>query len=179
MANRYSPRIVLSVKSPNQSSRGGVHPKLIVIHSTESDNRTGNGDLSAVANYLCRSSVQASCHVITDADGHSARVVPDYRKAWHCAGYNSVSLGIEQIGRAAQTHWTRDEIRETARWVARWAKVYGIPIRAGQTGGGRVVKSGVVTHRSLGSIGGGHSDPGSAYPMQSMLNLAKFYRSRI
>jgi NAD kinase len=39
-----------------------------------------------------------SAHVCTDGDGNSARYVPDAAKAWHCAGFNSQSLGVEQIG---------------------------------------------------------------------------------
>lgn len=177
--NRYVPHVVVRDISANQSSRGGVRPRLIVVHSTESDNRVGSSDLAAVADYLGRPSTQASAHVIVDADGYSARLVDDDRKAWHCAGYNPASLGIEQIGRAAQSSWTRDEIRETARWVARWSKKYGIPIRRGAVAGGNVIRAGVLRHSDLGAIGGGHHDPGDAYPLDAMLRLAQFYRTRI
>jgi N-acetyl-anhydromuramyl-L-alanine amidase AmpD len=178
-AGRNTPHVSVNRHSPNRSSRNGIRPSLIVIHSTESTNVPGDQDLANVADYLCRTSTQASSHVITDADGHSARLVLDGDKAWHCAGYNSQSLGIEQIGRAAQTAWSRDEIRETARWVARWNKLHGIPIRIGAVSGGKVTRSGVLRHMDLGSIGGGHNDPGSHYPLDAMLKLARFYRSKI
>ncbi|HEY4094514.1 MAG TPA: peptidoglycan recognition family protein [Baekduia sp.] len=177
--NRYTPHVAVRHISANRSSRGGVKPSLIVLHSTESDNRTGSGDLAAVASYLAQPSTQASAHVIVDADGYSARLVADAEKAWHCAGYNSQSLGIEQVGRAAQKAWTRDEIREAARWIARWSHLHGIPIRKGAVKNGKVTRSGVLRHMDLGAVGGGHHDPGSPYPLAAVLSLAKFYQSKI
>ncbi len=90
-----------------------------------------------------------------------------------------MSLSIEQIGRAASEKWTRDEIRETARWIARWSKMHGIPIRKGAVNGGQVTRSGVVTHKMLGQLGGGHVDPGDRYPFDAVLNLARFYRAKL
>lgn len=175
--SRAYPKVVVRRSVRNQSARTGV-PQLIVIHSTESDNRPGSGDLAAIGAWFDNAAAQASSHVCVDADGTSARFVSDERKAWHCAGYNSVSLGVEQIGRASQQSWTRDEIRETARWVAYWSRQHHIPIRRGQVAGGRVIRSGVVTHADLGMAGGGHHDPGGGYPLQGLLNLAKFYRGK-
>lgn len=97
----------------------------------------------------------------------------------NCARYNAVSLGIEQIGRAGTEHWTRDEIRETARWIARWSVKFGIPIRKGAVSGGFVTRSGVVTHKMLGVLGGSHVDPGPRYPFDACLKLARFYRGKL
>ncbi len=178
--SRYTPAVVVTRDSPNQSSRRGVKPRLIVLHSTESDNVKGSSrDLANVADFLCRPATQASSHVIVDSDGNSARLVPDDAKAWTQAAFNPHCLSIEQIGRAASERWTRDEIREAARWVARWSKKYDIPIRVGAVSGTSVARSGIVTHKMLGAAGGGHVDPGSAYPLTAMLNLAKFYRAHI
>lgn len=177
---RYVPHVTVRHLSPNRSSRNGVTPRLIVLHSTESDNREGtSADLAAVAAFLARPATRASAHVIVDSDGFSARLVRDEEKAWHCCAYNSVSLGIEQIGRAASERWTRDEIREAARWIARWNKRYGIPMRLGAVAGGAVTRPGVVTHKMLGVLGGGHVDPGPRYPLELTLGLARFYRSKI
>lgn len=178
MAARAYPNVVIRRAARNQSSRNGIRPQLIVIHSTESSNRPGSSDLAAIGAWFDNPTAQASSHVCTDGDGNSARYVADTAKAWHCAGYNSVSLGIEQIGRAAQSSWSPDEIRESARWVAYWSRKHGIPIRRGAVTGGRVVKSGVVTHADLGVTGGGHHDPGAGYPVADLLRLAAFYRSR-
>jgi hypothetical protein len=56
--------------------------------------------------------------------------------------------------------------------------MYNIPIRKGAVSGGSVTKAGVVRHSELGGLGGGHSDPGP-YDMDAMMNLARFYRSKI
>lgn len=180
MSNRYTPHVAVRKQSPNYSSRNGVRPKLIVVHSTESGNRTGTGDLEALAAWFANPAAQVSSHVATDADGYSARFVADGDKAWHCAGFNSLSLGVEQIGRAAQTSWDRDELRETARWVARWSYLHGIPIQNGQINqSGNVLVPGVLRHSDLGALGGSHHDPGSGYPLHDMLSLARFYRTKI
>lgn len=176
---RYSPHVDVRMLSPNKSSRGGAHPTLIVIHATVSHNRKGLADLRAIGEFFQNPNVDASSHVCTDNEGNSARYVLDQDKAWHCAAYNRLSLGIEQILPADGSEITRDMYRETARWVARWSKKYHIPIRVGSVSGGRVTRSGVVFHSQLGSLGGGHSDPGRNYSMNDMLNLARFYRSHI
>ena len=167
---RKRPKVVYKRISPNRSSRSGVTPRLIVIHDTESPEREGKGDLVAIADYFANPAVQASSHVITDGDGLSARCVKDSEKAWHAAYYNSASLGIEQIGYASRSkaEWPDAQIKETARWVAKWSKAYEIPIRHVDPG-----SRGVVTHADLGSQGGGHWDPGPGYPLAKMLRYAK------
>lgn len=178
--SRYTPHVVINRRSPNQSSRHGVKPNLIVLHSTEGSNIPhSNADLTGCAGFLCQPHVEASSHVIVDGDGHSARLVTDEAKAWAQARYNPFALSIEQIGHAASERWTRDEIRETARWIARWSRKFDIPIRVGAVNGGFVTKPGVVTHKMLGVIGGGHVDPGPNYPLEACLRLARFYRGKL
>lgn len=176
---RYTPQVEVRMLSPNKSSRQGAHPTLIVIHATVSHNRRGLEDLRAIGTWFQNSHAQASAHVCTDNEGHSARYVLDRDKAWHCAGYNRMSLGIEQIlPGISGAEVTMDLYRETARWVARWSKMYRIPIQKGQVSGGRVIRPGVVRHSDLGVIGGGHSDPGK-YNLEGMMNLARIYRRHI
>lgn len=174
---RVSPHVNVTMWSPNQSSRQGARPSLIVIHATVSHNQPAYADLRAIGRLFQNPDFQASSHVCTDNDGHSARYVRDTEKAWHCAGFNRVSLGIEQILPADGSELTRDLYRETARWVARWSKIWHIPIQLGHVSGARVTRPGVIRHSSLGRIGGGHSDPGP-YDMNAMLNLARYYRAR-
>lgn len=178
--SRYRPHVVVRQRSPNQSSRNGVRPRLIVLHSTEGSNVPGSSaDLRGCSAFLCRPSIEASSHVIVDGDGHSARLVADESKAWTQAAFNPFCLSIEQIGHAGSEHWTRDEIRESARWIAHWSKKFAIPIRRGAVAGAFVTRSGVVTHKALGLLGGGHVDPGDAYPLDACLRLARFYRAKI
>lgn len=176
---RYSPHVEVRQLSPNKSSRQGAHPTLIVIHATVSHNTRGLGDLRAIGDFFSQPTCEASAHVCTDNEGNSARFVLDRDKAWHCAAYNRMSLGIEQILPADGSEITRDLYRETARWCARWSKAYHIPLRVGAVSGGRVTRAGVVFHSMLGELGGGHTDPGRNYNMNDMLNLARFYRSHI
>lgn len=178
MSNRYTPHVNITSWSPNKSSREGAKPTLIVIHATVSHNVPGLNDLQAIANLFANPGFQASSHVCTDNEGHSARFVRDEDKAWHVAGFNRMALGIEQIIMADGKELTRDLYRETARWVARWSKKYDIPIRKGKVSGSSVIRTGVVRHSELGAIGGGHSDPGP-YDMHAMLGLARFYRKQI
>lgn len=177
---RASPHVVLRRFVQNQSARSaGARPALIVIHSTEGHNVKGVADLQALGALFDRPSSKASSHVAIDDEGQSARFVRDERKAWTCAGFNSVSLNIEQVGVAAGAAWTREEYRECARWVARWSLLYGIPIRSGRVSGRQVTRSGVVRHSDLGAVGGGHSDPGKGYRMTLMLTLARAYAVRL
>ena len=170
---RLKPNVTVTENSPNYSPR--LTPiSLIVLHSTESDNVPhSSSDLEGVASWFANPAAQVSAHVITDADGHSARCVLDKDKAWHVAAYNSPALGIEQIGRAAQTQWDQDEWIETCRWIAQWSHQYHIPIRRAITSGGRVLRSGVTTHKKLGALGGGHVDPGPHYPLRRVLKQSR------
>ena len=176
MVRRF-PHVTVRKISPFASSRNGAKPLLIVVHATQSHNYKGDRDLAAIGEWFQNPAAQVSSHVCTDADGHSARYVPDAEKAWHCAGFNGVSLGVEQVGMVGDT-WTRAEVRETARWIAVWSRKHGIPIRQGQVNqNGTVIRSGVLRHSDLGAKGGNHDDPGSSYPWRLLLGLAVFYRA--
>ena len=141
------PEIVANVV--NQSSRNGVKPRLIVLHTTEAHNRPGLADLHGLVSCFDNPASQASSHIANDADGNDARMVPDERKAWTQASFNSVSLSIEQIGHASQKKFPESQLRNTAQWIAHWSKKYGIPIT-------RSLTHGVCQHRDLGAAGGGH-----------------------
>lgn len=179
---RLHPNVVDRRYSPCQSERDPVPLNLIVLHDTEGANIPNSvADLAGLGSWFGNLSTQASSHVATDGDGNSARFVSDRRKAWHCAGYNSASLGIEQVGFVSQARstWLKNwrQLRETARWVAYWSHRYGIPIRRGGVSGGIVTRSGVLRHMDLGTIGGGHVDPGSNYPFNRVLWLARAYKA--
>lgn len=180
---RIKPNVKVRKISPHQSERAVPTPNLIVLHSTESDEVPHSAaDLKAVAGWFQNPAAQASSHVIVDADGNSARCVPDSRKAWTCVNFNSVSLNIEQIGYASfgRRRWRKRwrEIRESARWIARWSKKYEIPIRRAKVRGSAVIFTGVTTHEALGVAGGNHNDPGP-YPMRRVLILARFYKAAL
>ncbi len=176
---RLKPKVVVDRKVRNQSSRAGVKPRLIVLHSTEGWNYEGTADLEGLAAWFDNPAANASSHVATDADGHSARFVVDDRRAWHVAAYNDASLGIEQIGFASQNKWAEAELKETARWIAKWSLKHDIPIQHGRASNGQVRRAGVVCHSELGAEGGGHSDPGRGYPMGKVLDLAREFKREV
>ena len=149
-------------RSPNQSSRGGVKPRVIVLHSTE------GGYQGSIA-WLCNPAAQASAHIVIGKDGSTTRLVEDAAKAWHVANDNPFTLGIEQEGKASQSSWPAAQLRETAKWIAWWSKKYGIPIT-------HSTSKGVCRHSDLGAAGGGHHDPGKAYPLAKVLSMARNYR---
>lgn len=174
---RTRPNVVLRRRTPNRSARpAGTPILLLVLHSTESHNRPGTGDLAAVCDWLARPETEASAHVIVDAEGQSARLVADEEKAWHCGVMNGVSLGVEQIGRAAQgkAAWkdAPRELDETARWLARWSLKWDVPLRRGRVDGSRVREAGVVAH---GELPGDHWDPGE-YPFALVIDRAREFR---
>lgn len=175
-SERIYPNVVLREWSPNRYSPRGAEYKLIVIHSTESFNREGVSDLRAIGDLFANPERDAAAQVCTDAEGQSARYVHDTDAAWACVGYNRVSLNCEQIGHASQSNWPEKQVKETARWVALWSNIHGIPIQRGRTAAGVVLRKGIVTHQSLGATGGGHSDPGPHYPMNHLLDLAHHYK---
>jgi hypothetical protein len=165
----------------NRSSRGGVRPGLIVLHTTEGSNLKGIRDLQGLADFFDRADAEASSHVANDAEGHDARFVSDDEKAWTCSSDNPFTLNIEQIAFAStkRSEWYREHPRQlanTARWIAYWSKEWGIPIRRGIAPAGFLVRSGVASHKQLGILGGGHWDPGPSYPMRYVLLLARYFR---
>ncbi len=166
------PHVEITRVSPNSSSRNGSRPRRIVLHITVSHNRPGLADLRGMVEYLCRPSVQASSHVINDAEGHDARIVADHLKSWTQSAYNPDSLSIEQIeysDKRTRAEWlagNKRQLDNTAAWIAYWSRKYGIPIT-------HSVQHGVCAHSDLGRAGGGHSDPGKFYPLDYVLEKAR------
>jgi N-acetyl-anhydromuramyl-L-alanine amidase AmpD len=160
------PHEAFVISVPNQSARAVSVPRLIVLHTTESSQAAGVADLRAIGAWFSNPRAQASSHVCVDGDGNSAQFVPDARKAWAQAAYNSVALSIEQIGRASQAEFPEAQLEKTAQYVAYWSRKYGIPIV-------RSTSHGVCQHADLGAAGGGHHDCGSKYPFAKVLALAR------
>ena len=181
MSNRTfrEPKVNLRKRVRNYSERTtGVN--LIVLHSTESHDRSGASDLEGVLSWFDNPKAQASSHIIIDAEGLTARAVDDHKKAWTCAQFNSRSVNVEQIGwsRFSRSRWLlRDpQLKATARWIAYWSRKYEIPIVRGAVKGALVTRPGVVLHSDLGDAGGNHGDPGPGYPLNRVLRWARFYR---
>src|SRR5712691_8514087 len=85
------------VESPNCSDRKpGVPLDLIVIHDTE-------GGYAGAISWFGNGHSQVSAHIVLREDGGEAtQMVPYAKKAWHCATFNSRSIGLEMAGFAKQ-----------------------------------------------------------------------------
>jgi hypothetical protein len=156
----------ITVNVPNQGTRHGLKPRIIVLHTTEGHNRPGLSDLNGLVSFFNNPQSQVSSHIANDAEGNDARMVPDEAKAFTQAAFNSISLSIEQIGFASQTEFPDAQLENTARWIAHWSRRHGIPIRRSTT-------SGVCQHSDLGAQGGGHHDCGPNYPLDRVLAMAR------
>lgn len=159
MSERILPHVVKRGTVACHSSREGAKIELIVVHDTEGANIPHSSrDLLGLYNFFDNIATQASAHAAADNDGNSVQMVPDHLKAWHVAHYNPVALGIEMVHKQGEPY-SDALIDEVARWVAWWCREHDIPNRPGAVKDGVVVRSGIVTHRYLGALGGGHHDP--------------------
>lgn len=175
MAFRLIPDVIVRDITTSKSSRHGAKPSLMVLHTTEGVMR-----LKDRAKFW--DTVEASSHVGVGnpkfgEQSKSGRYVKDSDKAWTQAFYNPVSLSIEIEGFASQAFWSDAVINEVARWLAHWSIHYDIPLRRARVFGGKVIRSGVASHKQLGSLGGGHSDPGT-FPIRRAIEQARKIKAR-
>lgn len=174
------PKVEFRKNVVNQSDRTDAI-KLLVIHTAEYPNKEGIDDLKWIADFFDQTSTQASSTIATDGQGNTVRLMSDSAKPWTQASYNSQSLSVENIGYASTTkeEWFKKyhaQLAENARWIAYWSVKHDIPIRRAWTRLGGVQRTGVATHKQLGSHGGGHGDPGSGYPIRYVMKLARYYK---
>jgi hypothetical protein len=137
------------VPSPNYSSRSrGSSIDLIVVHDTE-------GGYEGACAWFANSHSQVSAHVVLKEDGSEAtQMVPYSKKAWHCAAFNSRSIGLEMAG-FAKKGYGPNEWAVAARIVAFFLHQHKLPAVWSRTGEDR----GFCRHYDLGVAGGGHRDP--------------------
>jgi N-acetylmuramoyl-L-alanine amidase len=164
--------------------RRGRQIDAIVLHTTETRDRDGFGELARLARYFVR--VRRSSHVANDGEGYSSRMIDDDRVAYHATYWNVSTLGLEQVGFAAfgPRDWTRRpvQLESTARWIAHWAGKHRIPIRRCEVQGlrynrhrrvvaGVIVKRGVCSHGQVDPRN--RTDPGRSYPWDAVLRRAR------
>lgn len=178
MAERLYPNVDVRMYSPFKSERG-ARIRGIVVHATASHNYHGLRDLKSIGAWFQNPEADVSAHACTDNEGNSARYVRDEDKAWHCAAFNSQTLGLEQILPGDGTEITDAMYRETARWLAMWSKRHGIRLHKGRRIGATIVLSGVFRHSDLGALGGNHDDPGPNYDLAKVLRYARHYKRRM
>lgn len=175
MAFRLVPNVIVRDLTTSKSSRNGAKPSLLVLHTTEGVMR-----LADRARFW--DTVEASAHVGVGnrkfgEQSSSARYVKDEDKAWTEAFYNPVGLSIEIEGFASDRNWSDAVVNEVARWLAHWSIHTEIPLRRARVFGGRVIRSGVASHKQLGFLGGGHSDPGH-FPIRKAIRQARKIKAK-
>jgi hypothetical protein len=160
----------------NHSSRRGVRPRLLVTHYTVSANRPGWDDIWAIANLFNTASFAASSHYIIDADGHCAYIVRESDKAWTQATANPVSISIEVINSGREKVLAKSAgLKKIGLVWSDAARRWDIPLQQGRVSGCRIIRPGIIDHRSLGVCGGGHVDV-SPFSLTAVVAAAKTAR---
>jgi hypothetical protein len=159
--------------SPNYSSRGGSSVRLVVIHTAE-----GALTYQSLGSFFQSSSAGVSSHTgIDDTLGTIGEYVRRDQKAWTAANANPVAVQTELCAFAAWTSadWQKHQnmLRNTADWIAEECAHFGIPITKLSAGEAQGSGRGVCGHVDLGSWGGGHWDPGPAFPWNQVLDMAR------
>ena len=150
----------LAAHSSNFSSRtGGVGAiDRVVIHTTE-------GSYDGAISWFRNSSSDVSAHyVIRKSDGHITQMVRDADRAWHAAGANADTIGIEHEGSAWNAGtWTPAMLESSARLGAWLADKYAIPVD----------RDHFVAHSE---VTGYKHDPGDHFPWDAYLASVDCYR---
>lgn len=160
--------------------RGGVRPRVVVLHDEEAP------ETATIAEGVARffhdqhpgDPNGSSAHVTVD-DNSEVRCVHNKDSAWAAPGANYSGLHIEQAGYARQSRhewldpYSRHVIARAARVAAAWCVTYRIrpwPLSDHELGAGH---SGITTHaqvtRALNG-GVGHTDPGEHYPLDVFIS---------
>jgi LysM repeat protein len=85
------PKIKEFIQSPNHSSRDGGKITSVIVHYTTA------GNAGSTINHFSNRASQVSAHYIIDKNGEIYQMVKDADKAWHAAGANRNSIGIEHV----------------------------------------------------------------------------------
>lgn len=169
------------IQAKNYSvGRGGSTPRMIVLHTMETPETEGRA--FQVATWFGSSSApQASAHYCVD-DGTSVyQCVKDADTAWAVDDFalNEQSISIELSGTAKQTvvewhdKYSSAELTHLEDLVKSLMKEYGIQalhLSPKQILDGK--SKGIIYHADITSakkIVGGHTDPGSNFPLTEFL----------
>lgn len=158
--------------SRNQRARVGV------VHSAENlpDFEPPDTGAEAVADYGATLDRQASWHDTVDSDTR-IRMLPWEYTAFHVAGFNSPSVGLEiatQARRWADVPgpWKGAILLNAAGVVREWREQLGIPTRLITAAEARAGASGILGHALLDPAR--RSDPGPAFDWDALFFLATY-----
>lgn len=151
--------------------RGWYYPtrlqtiRLIVLHTGESDPSPASAE-NVSRWQRDTAAVPSSYHVNIDSDS-DVTLLPDEATAFHCVGFNSMSLGMSWATRAAwwgrYPGWDIPAIERGAQWAAAKCLTHGIPPRLITRAQAAAGSWGFARHSDLDPAR--RSDPGSRFPM--------------
>lgn len=156
-------------------------PVRSVIHSTESGDTVNSfTEADGVVNYWKNQAEHDGAHLLIDAEGNTAFIAPFSQSTYAVCSHNTGSVHIELVGRAAfTTAWWLSpsrvlQLTRCARWLAYLNLAEGIPLS-------HTVDKGVAMHRDFTNYyhltgNCAHYDPGSAFPFDKLLSMARWYR---
>lgn len=159
-----------------------VAPRCIVLHTTECKELVGNA--LVVARLFERGEIEASAHVIHDAET-TVHCVRFEDTAFHTRSNDDVmindwSIGVEHVGFANQTaaQW-KDEfstklLRRSAGHTAWLCRRFGVPPVRLNEDQVRQQLPGITGHGVVSrafSVKGGHVDPGPHFPWMEYMRL--------
>jgi hypothetical protein len=147
---------------------------LLIVHTAQ-----GARTFVDLGAYFANPGAEVSSQVgIDDAPGAIGEYVAAGDKSWAAASFNGVAAQAELCAFAEwDSEWADHPtmLDNLARWLAEESERYGLPLvkldPASAQGSGR----GVCAHADLGADGGGHWDPGPAFPWASVMAAANQY----
>jgi N-acetyl-anhydromuramyl-L-alanine amidase AmpD len=154
--------------------------KWIVIHSAEIGESLAGAE--ALMNVCATQERVASWHYAVDADSIT-QSVRERNIAFHAPGASSQSIGIELSGRARQTaeEWQDPyslRMLELVAWlVSDISSRHGMPFTFVNAAGLIAGASGITTHAEVSKAWrkSDHWDPGPNFPMEWLLERARYY----
>jgi len=170
----------VQAKNYTPASRGTKDVRLVVVHTMEAPKSVGRA--KQVAQWFAGDAApNASAHYCID-NREVWQCVREKDLAWHAPGVNTVSIGLEHAGYAAQSEaewldeYNEEMLRLSAALTARICKTYGIPpfwLTEKELGSGKL---GVCGHYDVTMVlgnGKGHTDPGPNFPKQKYMALVR------
>lgn len=167
------------VKARLYTPSGKRNVKWVVVHSMEFPELPTAAE--RVAAYFAGASARGSAHYCVD-DNSIVQCVAENDIAWHAAGGNLNSIGVEHAGYADQSlfQWTDPYslamLRNVSAPLVRdICSRYNIPIR--YVGGAQLKRgmAGITTHNDVRLAFGKttHTDPGQNFPMTQYIGWVK------
>ena len=148
--------------------RNNTKPRVVVLHTAENRTDLHGEDKGAenVAKYFATGSRDVSIHACVDHDS-IVMCLPDEACAWHVAGYNTVSLGVEMCMSSRDWVDVPDDYRQgmiynCAKVVAHWCLKWDIPRKLITKQEVDAGASGIAYHATLDPKH--RSDPGKGFP---------------